>query len=85
MNYIKLGYNPFTIHNQMQNDRDYLNSLNYSNDSNLINDDECLDKRISLKDFFKVYKKSTLILFYLCLHLRSFQMCLCVSCEFIFY
>ena len=59
-NYIKLGYNPFTIHNNMNEDKDYLNSFNISNHV----DDERMDKKISLRDLLRVYNlsKSTIVL-----------------------
>lgn len=60
MNYIKLGYNPFELKDTMNEDQEYLDCLKRSRQ---VKDDESLNKKISLRDIFGVYGKSTLILF----------------------
>jgi curved DNA-binding protein CbpA len=60
MNYIKLGYNPFSITNNMNQDKDYLNLLKASNTT----DDEGFNKKISIRDLFRVYKKKKIIVIF---------------------
>jgi len=57
INYIKLGYNPFSIQNNMDQDKDYLNLIKASNQL----DDEGYNKKISIRDLNRVYKKRKLI------------------------